>query len=777
MNRLREIIVIAIIGLALFFLLALASYHSTDSSWSHVGAGATRNLTGVVGAWIADITFVLTGYVSFMLPFLMAAMAVMQWKNIHNIDEKHNALWLRVVGLLVFVLMATSLLSLYLKPFSIMPAGSGGVIGSIIGQILLKLINITGSSIFLMVGLLSGLTLCLDISWLKVADAVGRAVFAALNKLWQRMPRLTLAHLKSSSQVPKLPEQEEEEDLPEIMPMLQARTPTKKSVPPVSVAPVITDYSPPPKIVEKVIIEKAVAEKAEVIEKAPKPAKPKPASPSLPVNGDALLSLELLNPPEHLSQNRMSETELTMLSQEVEQRLLDFGIKVEVVAAHPGPVITRFELLPAPGIKASRITNLAMDLARSLSVRSVRIVEVIPGKAVVGLEIPNRVREVVYLKEVLESKPYQEAKSPLSLALGKDIAGYPVVVDLAKMPHLLVAGTTGAGKSVGLNAMLLSLLYKATPAEVRLIMVDPKMLELSIYEGIPHLLTPVVTDMKEAANALRWCVAEMEKRYRLMATQGVRNIGGYNEKVSEAKKNGEPIKAPEWYASSVENGELTTLPMIVVVIDEFADMIMVVGKKVEQLIARIAQKARAAGIHLILATQRPSVNVITGLIKANIPTRIAFQVSSKIDSRTILDQQGAQQLLGHGDMLYLAPGAGVPVRVHGAFVADEEVHRVVAAWRAQGDPDYLELGLQQHDSDDGDSGSGMGDDEDAENDKLYDQAVQIVLETRKASISGVQRRLRIGYNRAARLIESMENAGLVGPMEQNGSREVYAPNA
>ena len=773
MNRLREIIVIAIIGLALFFLLALASYHSTDSSWSHVGKGATHNLTGVVGAWIADITFVLTGYISFMLPFLIAAMAVMQWKNIHNIAEKHNALWLRIVGLVLFVLMATSLLSLYMKPFSTMPAGSGGVIGSIIGQVLLKLINITGASIFLAVGLLSGLTLCLDISWLKVADSLGRLVLSSLNKLWQKMPRLTLAHLKSSPKAPKLMDKEDEEDLPEVIPMLQARAPMKKIAP---VAPVVMpEYSPPPKVIEKIDEASSSRGTDRGIQKS---VKAKPSSQPMLHEGDSLLSLDLLNPPEHLSQNRMSETELTMLSQEVEQRLLDFGIKVEVVGAHPGPVITRFELLPAPGIKASRITNLATDLARSLSVVRVRIVEVIPGKSVVGLEIPNRVREIVYLKEVLESKQYQEAKSPLSLALGKDIAGYPVVVDLAKMPHLLVAGTTGAGKSVGLNAMLLSLLYKATPAEVRLIMVDPKMLELSIYEGIPHLLTPVVTDMKEAANALRWCVAEMEKRYRLMATQGVRNIGGYNEKVLEAKKKGEPIKAPEWYASSVENGELTTLPMIVVVIDEFADMIMVVGKKVEQLIARIAQKARAAGIHLILATQRPSVNVITGLIKANIPTRIAFQVSSKIDSRTILDQQGAQQLLGHGDMLYLAPGAGVPVRVHGAFVADEEVHRVVAAWRNQGEPDYLELGLQQHDSDEGGSDDGFGsDDEDGEGDKLYDQAVQIVLETRKASISGIQRRLRIGYNRAARLIESMENAGLVGPMEQNGSREVYAPNS
>ncbi|MCD8525294.1 MAG: hypothetical protein LRY67_06115 [Gammaproteobacteria bacterium] len=514
---------------------------------------------------------------------------------------------------------------------------------------------------------------------------------------------------------------------------------------------------------------KKAEQKAEKVEKTPNS---KPVSRSLSRGEEVLLSLDLLNQPQHLEQNTLSSTELTMLSQEVEQRLMDFGIKVDVVGAHPGPVITRFELLPAPGVKASRISNLATDLARSLSVVRVRIVEVIPGKSVVGLEIPNRVRETVYLKEVLESRQYQEAKSAVSLALGKDIAGHPVVVDLAKMPHLLVAGTTGSGKSVGLNAMLLSLLYKATPAEVRMIMVDPKMLELSIYEGIPHLLTPVVTDMREAANALRWCVAEMEKRYRLMATQGVRNLAGYNEKIQDAKKRGESIQAPEWYASQVENGELTTLPTIVVLIDEFADMIMVVGKKVEQLIARIAQKARAAGIHLILATQRPSVNVITGLIKANIPTRIAFQVSSKIDSRTILDQQGAQQLLGHGDMLYLAPGAGVPVRVHGAFVADEEVHRVVAAWREQGAPDYLELGLQQHDDDNDGEDSFREDSNDGEQDKLYDQAVQIVMETRKASISGIQRRLKIGYNRAARLVETMETAGIVGPMEQNGSREV-----
>lgn len=758
-NRLREIVVIIVVGLALVFLLALASHNKLDSSWTHIGHGATKNLIGVVGAWVSDVSFVLMGYISFILPFLIAGMAVMQWKSIGDAPQDVTSkLWLRIVGLVLFILMATSFLALYLHPFSDMPAGSGGVIGEVIGQFLLHIINVTGTTIFLLIGMLSGLTLCLHISWFKTADVIGRGIFFLLNKLWQKMPLLTFSSKSFDNKT--LEEQEAEDDLPEERPLLQARVPVKK----VS-AKIENEESD-----EAPFFSFKAKEKPQVLaEKKPKKATVIKA----PQNGDALLSLDLLNQPEHLSQNAMSPMELKMLSQEVEQRLLDFGIKVDVVDAHPGPVITRFELLPAAGIKASRISNLATDLARSLSVVRVRIVEVIPGKSVVGLEIPNRSREIVYLKEVLESKQYQEAKSPLSLALGKDIAGHPVVVDLAKMPHLLVAGTTGSGKSVGLNGMLLSLLYKATPAEVRMIMVDPKMLELSIYEGIPHLLTPVVTDMREAANALRWCVAEMEKRYRLLATQGVRNLQGYNEKITEAKKKGEPIKAPEWYASQVENGELTTLPMIVVVIDEFADMIMVVGKKVEQLIARIAQKARAAGIHLILATQRPSVNVITGLIKANIPTRIAFQVSSKIDSRTILDQQGAQQLLGHGDMLYLAPGAGVPVRVHGAFVADEEVHRVVAAWREQGDPDYLELGLQKHDADDSDSNDGFGDEnEEGENDKLYDQAVQIVMETRKASISGIQRRLKIGYNRAARLVESMEAAGLVGPMEQNGTREI-----
>ena len=469
---------------------------------------------------------------------------------------------------------------------------------------------------------------------------------------------------------------------------------------------------------------------------------------------------------------------LDRLSRLLEEKLGDFGVKVQVVAVHPGPVITRFELMPAPGLKVSRITNLSKDLARSLSVTRVRVVEVIPGKSTIGLEIPNSERQIVRLSEVFDSPQYNHSRSPLSVALGKDIGGKPVVVDLAKMPHLLVAGTTGSGKSVAINAMILSLLYKAQPEEVRLIMVDPKMLELSIYDGIPHLLAPVVTDMKEAAHALRWCVVEMERRYHLMAAMGVRNIKGYNAKISAAIAQGQPIPDPlQADMEAFVPKTLEPLPYIVVVVDELADLMMVVGKKIEELIARLAQKARAAGVHLILATQRPSVDVITGLIKANIPTRIAFQVSSKIDSRTILDQMGAEALLGMGDMLYLPPGSGIPMRVHGAFVDDHEVHAVVEDLKLNGEANYLDEVLEE---DGGEVPAGVvvpGDPvapaEDA--DPLYDQAVMIVTETRRASISGVQRRLKIGYNRAARLVESMEAAGVVGPQQSNGNREVLAP--
>jgi S-DNA-T family DNA segregation ATPase FtsK/SpoIIIE len=477
------------------------------------------------------------------------------------------------------------------------------------------------------------------------------------------------------------------------------------------------------------------------------------------------------------------------MSRQVEIKLKDFGVEVEVVAVQPGPVITRFELQPAVGVKVNQISNLAKDLARAMSVASVRIVDIIPGKSVVGLEIPNETRQLIALNEIVRSREYDDSHSPLTIALGKDIGGCPVVADLAKMPHLLVAGTTGSGKSVGVNAMIVSLLYKTTPDQVRLIMIDPKMLELSVYEGIPHLLTPVVTDMKEAAQALRWCVAEMERRYKLMAALGVRNIAGCNKKILEARKAGTPIKDPLFKPSVVvinqdefgegmteEAPDLEVMPFIVVVIDEFADMMMVVGKKVEELIARLAQKARAAGIHLVLATQRPSVDVITGLIKANIPTRMAFQVSSKIDSRTILDQMGAEQLLGNGDMLYLPPGTAAPVRVHGAFVSDQEVHRVVSYVKTTGEPNYVPGILEGADGDgDGIPGLTEGNASDDESDPLYDQAVQVVMETRKASISGVQRRLKIGYNRAARLVEQMERSGLLGPLQSNGSREILVP--
>ena len=467
------------------------------------------------------------------------------------------------------------------------------------------------------------------------------------------------------------------------------------------------------------------------------------------------------------------------MSRLLELKLKDFGVEAEVEKVQPGPVITRFEIQPAAGVKVSKISNLAKDLARSLAVISVRVVEVIPGKTTVGIEIPNEDREIVRLSEVLQTREFDEASSPVTLALGHDIGGHPVMADLAKMPHLLVAGTTGSGKSVGVNAMLLSILFKAPPEEVRLIMIDPKMLELSIYEGIPHLLAPVVTDMKEAANALRWCVAEMERRYKLMAAMGVRNLAGFNRKVKDAEKAGTPLTDPLFRRESMEDipPELETLPVIVVVIDEFADMMMIVGKKVEELIARIAQKARAAGIHLILATQRPSVDVITGLIKANIPTRMAFQVSSKIDSRTILDQGGAEQLLGHGDMLYMPPGTSLPVRVHGAFVSDEEVHRLVDAWKQRGEPDYIQDILDGADDGAGsgfDTSGGMGGG-DSEEDALYDEAVRFVTESRRASISAVQRKLKIGYNRAARMIETMEMAGVVTSMNTNGSREVIAP--
>ena len=602
-----------------------------------------------------------------------------------------------------------------------------------------------GATLFLLALFLTGVTLFTGISWLVVMDFIGRY------SLWLADYLLAMAARLPDYLAARRARSEREEVIKAGMEKQARRKPMR---------------------IEPVIQKPVPSERKERERQVP--LFDPPPNTELP-------PLSLLDEP-HPSEEGFSEAALEAMSRLVEMKLLDFNIEVEVVEVHPGPVITRFELDLGAGVKVSQITNLAKDIARALSAISVRVVEVIPGKSVIGLEIPNEYREIVSFGEILNTQEFDESQSPLTLALGKDIGGQPVVADLAKMPHLLVAGTTGSGKSVAVNAMILSLLYKTLPKDVRLIMIDPKMLELSVYEGIPHLLTPVVTDMNEAANALRWCVAEMERRYRLMAALGVRNIASYNRRIREAEEAGEPFPDPlfnpEEALEGTEHPVLQQLPFIVIIIDELADMMMVVGKKVEELIARLAQKARAAGVHLILATQRPSVDVITGLIKANIPTRIAFQVSSKVDSRTILDQMGAEQLLGHGDMLYLPPGTAIPVRVHGAFVSDTEVHKVVAHLKGKSEPEYMSEILEMSTEPvPGLSAANGGyiDGGDAESDPLYDQAVSIVTQTRRASISGVQRRLKIGYNRAARMIEQMEETGIVSPMGSNGNREVLAP--
>ena len=743
-RNIREAGFIALALIAVYLLIALLTYSAADPGWSQaVSSNRVHNSGGVVGAWLADVLLYLFGYLGYLFPFILAFDGWRLFRN-RRLQVPVNPLQisLRAGGFLLLFIGGCGLAWMYFSPGAHLPHelhGAGGIFGDATGSLLRATFGHLGTTLIMLAMFLAGVTLYTGLSWLWLMDTTGHWSL----RLWQSL-RGTLYTLREKAKGRKV-KRERETAIREEWQKVEKRTPPR-------IEPSLPAFSPGTR---------AEKEKQEHLF-AP------PADSVLPPLG-------LLDGPRP-AQGRYSKEALEAMSRQVELKLRDFGVEVNVVAVHPGPVITRFELDPAPGVKVNRISNLAKDLARSLSVVSVRVVEVIPGKSVIGLEIPNESRELVTLGEILNSAAYEEVKSSLPLALGKDISGNPVVTELNRMPHLLVAGTTGSGKSVALNAMILSLLYKSTARQVRLIMIDPKMLELSVYEGIPHLLTPVVTDMKEAANALRWCVAEMERRYKLMAAVGVRNIGGYNRKVREAAERKQPLKDPLYQPLSEEDQapDLEELPFIVVVIDELADMMMTVGKKVEELIARLAQKARASGIHLLIATQRPSVDVITGLIKANIPCRIAFQVSSKVDSRTILDQMGAENLLGHGDMLFLAPGTAFPERVHGAFVDDNEVHRVVENIKRRGEPDYLEeitLGPAEGESS---AIPGLEPVTDDELDPLYDEAVHIVTESRKASISYIQRRLKIGYNRAARMVEEMERSGLVGPLESNGSREVLA---
>jgi len=815
----REGAVIALVALCIYLAMALVTFGQSDPGWASIGHDThVNNYAGRTGAWLASILMDFFGEVAYLFPIMVAGYALMLIRRRNDPMDMHWPLFLmRFGGFCLILLSATSLLSLY-SVFGL-GASSGGIIGTAVSDAMVQFFNLPATTLLLIAIFLFALTVTTGLSWFRLTDEVGGLTIrlgSALKKL--AVNRKQTNHSDNSAAKPQPGKQ------PPIvkdrivvthsgirwwqkLPGLKPRKPgTKEIDSPARKEPGFADMaakgSSEPARLESF---SSIDESSTLSQPNVSPGQPgarslkispfkKDEPPPLnkpPQNKQASLledlenpipPVSLLDPADTQKESGYSEEALEHMSRLLEEKLADFGVAVEVVEVNPGPVITRFEIKPAAGVKVSKISNLAKDLARSLAVLSVRVVEVIPGKSVVGIEIPNEKREIVRLSEVLEARVFKESESRLTLALGNDIGGNPTVANLAKMPHLLVAGTTGSGKSVGVNAMILSMLLKATPEEVRFIMVDPKMLELSIYDGIPHLLTPVVTDMKDAANALRWCVAEMERRYRLMASLGVRNIAGYNRKVKDGVAAGEPLLDPLWkpdeYAFDEEQQrpELVTLPAIVVVIDEFADMMMIVGKKVEELIARIAQKARAAGIHLIFATQRPSVDVITGLIKANIPTRISFQVSSKIDSRTVLDQGGAEQLLGHGDMLYLPPGSGLPIRVHGAFVDDDEVHRVVSAWKARAEPVYIDEILKGAEGEylPGVPSLSEGG-ADSEADALYDEAVAFVTEGRRVSISSVQRKFKIGYNRAANLVEAMEASGVVSTAGHNGAREVLAP--
>ncbi|MEB0078524.1 DNA translocase FtsK [Pseudomonas sp. CCI3.2] len=775
--RLKEGALIAIGALCLYLMMALLTYDQSDPGWSHTSnSQQVQNAAGRAGAFSADILFMVLGYFAYIFPLLLA---IKTWQIFRQRHEPWQwSGWLfswRLIGLVFLVLSGAALAHIHFHFTAGLPASSGGALGESLGDLAKNALNIQGSTLLFIALFLFGLTVFTDLSWFKVMDVTGKITLDLFELFQSAANRWWSARTDRKQMVAQLRE-------------VDSRV---NDV----VAPVTADRREQAKAKERLIEREQALSKhmtdrekhvpaviAPAPAKAPEPSKRVQKEKQTPLFIDSAVEgtlppISILDPAEVKKLNYSPES-LAAVGHLLEIKLKEFGVEVTVDSIHPGPVITRYEIQPAAGVKVSRISNLAKDLARSLAVTSVRVVEVIPGKTTVGIEIPNEDRQVVRFSEVLSSPEYDDAKSPVTLALGHDIGGRPVITDLAKMPHLLVAGTTGSGKSVGVNAMILSILFKSGPEDAKLIMIDPKMLELSIYEGIPHLLCPVVTDMKDAANALRWSVAEMERRYKLMANMGVRNLAGFNRKVKDAEEAGTPLFDPMYKRESIHDIAplLKTLPTIVVVVDEFADMMMIVGKKVEELIARIAQKARAAGIHLILATQRPSVDVITGLIKANIPTRMAFQVSSKIDSRTIIDQGGAEQLLGNGDMLYMPPGTSLPIRVHGAYVSDEEVHRVVEAWKLRGTPDYNEeilAGVEEPGSG-FDGGSGEGGD-DSESDALYDEAVRFVLESRRASISAVQRKLKIGYNRAARMIETMEQAGVVTSMNTNGSREVLAP--
>ncbi len=738
----REAWWLVLVLVGLFIAVILFTYHPEDPSWSHMAAdnAAIHNSGGNVGAWLSDMMLYLFGFSAWWWAVLAFYAMWLVYLKLEVVDASEKPFLLfNFIGFAILLMASCALEAGHVISLpATLPIDPGGMLGTTVDGLLRAMFGYVGSSMFLLLMFVVGFSLFTGWSWIMLTEKFGAGLITSYEFIkykwqdWQDRKAGRAVGLERAEFV-EIERKRVEDRLP------------------VFIEPPVLEITQSARVQKE---------------------KQAPLFESLP--DSALPPIHLLDDPSGAVELPSAET-LDFTSRLIERKLMDFGIEVKVLTAQPGPVITRFELEPAAGVKGSQVTNLIKDLARALSVVSVRVVETIPGKTCMGLELPNPKRQIVYLSEIMGSQAYADVKSPLAICLGKDIAGKPAVADLAKMPHVLVAGTTGSGKSVAINALILSWLYKADASQVRLILIDPKMLELSVYEGIPHLLAPVVTDMRQAASALNWCVAEMERRYKLMSMLGVRNLAGYNQKIRDADKAGEKIPHP-FSLTPDEPEPLIEMPLIVVVIDELADLMMVVGKKVEELIARLAQKARASGIHLVLATQRPSVDVITGLIKANVPTRISFQVSSKIDSRTILDQMGAEALLGQGDMLYMPPGTGYPVRIHGAFVSDQEVHKVVNYLKSQGEPNYIE-GILTNEAEEGgadfaDSLSAGG----SEVDPLYDEAVGIVLKTRRASISGVQRQLRIGYNRAARLIEDMERAGLVSAMQSNGNREVLAPH-